>query len=82
MLEVDISSFEGLIPRPLEPIGVFLPLLPQYGTTYNVDPIVESYGFMEVFDMVWLVNEAFQCLGAFNIDLRKAYHHIFNLLCL
>lgn len=23
----------------------------------------------EIFDMVWLVNEALQCLGGFNLDL-------------
>lgn len=32
--------------------------------------------------MVRLVNEAFQCLGAFNKDLQKQYDQVFIFLCL
>lgn len=32
--------------------------------------------------MVRLVNEAFQCLGGFNLDLRQVYDRLFHLLCL
>lgn len=36
----------------------------------------------EVFDMVRLVNKAFQGLGVYNIDLLKTSDQVFNLLCL
>lgn len=36
----------------------------------------------DVPDMVRLVNEVFQCLGGFNLDLRQAYDRLFHLLCL
>lgn len=36
----------------------------------------------EVLAMVKLVNEAFQCLGVFNLDLHGIYDQVFGLLCL
>lgn len=36
----------------------------------------------EVSNMVKLANEASQCLGGFNLDVRRVYDQVFNLLCL
>lgn len=34
----------------------------------------------EVLDMVKRANEAFKCLGVFNLDLRGVYNQVFDLL--
>lgn len=36
----------------------------------------------EVSDMDPLINIAFQCLSVFNLDLRKVYDQVFNLMSL
>lgn len=55
VLETDVSAFEGLIPRPLEPKGApsFL-FFPEYGANLMATT--------EVLNMVKLVNKASQCL--------------------
>lgn len=35
-----------------------------------------------VSDMVLLVNEGFQCVVVYNLDIRKTYDQVLNLLCL
>lgn len=68
--EVDTSPFEGLISRPLEPIGssslFFSPSVAQYViSTLLLNLMAEAS------DMVWFVNETFQCLDVYNLDFRK-----------
>lgn len=47
----------------------------------DIDATTKLMAAIEVSDMFHLVNEAFQCLGAHNLDLRKTYDQVFNLLC-
>lgn len=67
--EKDVSPFKGLIPRPLERWKWPLLFLPRHGTARQVNYGSNIMSVTEVLDMVKLVNEAFQCLGTFNLDL-------------
>lgn len=71
-LEVDASSFEPLIPIPSEVVGAACPFF----SSSTVQPVAA----IEIPDIVWLVNEAFQSLSVYNLDLRKMYDQVFNLL--
>lgn len=69
--EGDTSPCEGLIPKPSEPIGappslLFSPNTAEYVTSMLLLNLMAT---TEVFEMVLLVNEAFQCLGVYDLDL-------------
>lgn len=54
------SPFQGVIPRPLELVGVpSLFYSPRNGSVYNIKIAPGLNGFTEVPNMVRLVNEAF-----------------------
>lgn len=80
MPEVDTSPFKGLL-RPLEPVGApslfFSPIMAQYVISTLLLYLMDA---MKVSDMVQLVNEAFQCLNFYNLDLQKTYIQVFYLL--
>lgn len=48
----------------------------------TVKHVVDLMVAIEVPDMVQIVNEAFQCLNVFNLDLRKVYDQVSDLLYL
>lgn len=48
----------------------------------TVEHIVDLMVAIEVPDMVQIVDEAFQCLNVFNLDLRKVYDQVSDLLYL
>lgn len=80
---VDTSLFEGLAPRPSESVGAPL-LFYSPSTVYCVISmlLLNSMATTEVSDMVRVVNEAFQYLVVFNLNLRAMYNQVFNLLWL
>lgn len=81
--DLDTSPFEGLLARPEEPVGVpslfYSPVMAQLIISQLLTSLASAIEFS---DMVRLVNEAFQCLSGFNLDLRQAYDRLFHLLCL
>lgn len=80
---LDTSPFEGLLARPQEPVGFPSLFYSPVMARLIISQLLPSLASVtEVSDMVRLVNEAFQCLGSFNLDLRQAYDRLFHLLCL
>lgn len=80
---LDTSSFEDLLVRPEEPIGIpslfCSPVMAQLIISQLLTSLASA---AEIPDMVQLVNEAFQCLDGFNLDLRQTYDRLYQLLCL
>lgn len=80
---LDISAFEGLLVRPKEPVGVSSLFYSHVMAQLIISQLLMSLAnSTEVFDMVRLVNEAFQCLGSFNLALWQTYDRLFHFLCL
>lgn len=85
LLEGGLSTYflEGLLARPKEPTAVPSLFYSSVMAQFIMSQLLTSLASAtEVPDMVRLVNEAFQCLGGFNLDLRQAYNRLFHLLCL
>lgn len=63
-----ISPFEGLSPKSLETVGApslyFFPVAAQNVMSTMLSKLMDA---TEVSNMVKLLNEAFQCLGVFNL---------------
>lgn len=75
------SPFEGLVARPLEPVGApshfFVPAFAQHVVSTLVASLQTS---TDISGMVRLINVAFLCLGIFNVDLRALHDRLYNLL--
>lgn len=74
--KANTSLFEGLIPRPLEPVGAPSFFFSPSTAWYMISTLVlDLMAANEIPDIVRLVNEAFQCLDVYNLDLCKTYEN-------
>lgn len=81
MLEIEVSPFKGLIPKTLELVAApslyFFLTMVQYLMSTMVSNLMVA---TEITDMIKLVNEAFHCLGTFNLGLQGCTIKFFTFM--
>lgn len=81
--KMDVSSFESLIPRPLEPVGVLsLYLFPDVAQHVMSTMMSNIYGCHRCLKHGQAPQWSLPVPGLLNLDLIGVYDHFLNLLCL